>query len=279
MDATIPTVIGTGLTAIGTGVALFAALWRAQGTASTRRKRRRRGAPPPPGRGQGPVGTRVAFIRVARRRAAPAGTGDRLEGMTTMDATILTVIGTGIALFAALWKVQGNRFDTAEKLNRERFDMAEKLNRERFETMDRRWVERFDMAENANRERFDLAEKASRERFDLAERASRERLEAMDARWTERFETIDRRFEAMDRRWAERFETVEERFETAERQNEAAHAAICKSIARLDERTRADAAALHQRFDGLNGRFDDLYRHLLGERAKTDVPGHAPAAE
>ena len=162
-----------------------------------------------------------------------------------MDATILTVIGTGltaigtgIALFAALWKVQGNRFD-----------LAERLNRERFEAMDRRWVERFDMAENANRERFDMAEKASRER-----------LEAMDARWTERFEAMDRRFE------------------TAERQNEAAHAAICGSIARLDERTRADAAALHQRFDGLNGRFDDLYRHLLGERAKTGMPGHAPAA-
>ncbi len=162
-----------------------------------------------------------------------------------MDATILTVIGTGltaigtgIALFAALWKVQGNRFD-----------LAERLNRERFEAMDRRWVERFDMAENANRERFEMAEKASRER-----------LEAMDARWTERFEAMDRRFE------------------TAERQNEAAHAAICGSIARLDERTRADAAALHQRFDGLNGRFDDLYRHLLGERAKTGMPGHAPAA-
>ena len=173
-----------------------------------------------------------------------------------MDATILTVIGTGIALFAALWRSQGNRFDTAERLNRERFDMAEKLNRERFEAMDRRWVERFDMAENANRER-----------FDMAERANRERLETMDARWTERFETIDRRFEAMDRR-----------FETAERQNEAAHAAICASIARLDERTRTDVAALHQRFDGLNGRFDDLYCHLLGERAKTGLPGQAPAA-
>ena len=82
----------------------------------------------------------------------------------------------------------------------------------------------------------------------------------------------------MDARWTERFEAMDRRFETAERQNEAAHAAICGSIARLDERTRADAAALHQRFDGLNGRFDDLYRHLLGERAKTDVPGHAPAA-
>ena len=93
-----------------------------------------------------------------------------------MDATILTVlgtgltaIGTGVALFVALWRVQGNRFDAvdrrfdmAEELNRERFEMAEKLNRERFEAMDRRWTERFDMAENANRERFGAAESANR---------------------------------------------------------------------------------------------------------------------
>ena len=162
-----------------------------------------------------------------------------------MDATILTVIGTGVALFVALWKVQGNRFDTMERHIDRRFEAVDK----QFEAVDKRWTDRFDMAE-----------KASRERFEMAERASRERLEAMDARWTERFEAMDRRFE------------------TAERQNEAAHAAICGSIARLDERTRADAAALHQRFDGLNGRFDDLYRHLLGERAKTGMPGHAPAA-
>ena len=169
-----------------------------------------------------------------------------------MDATILTVIGTGltaigtgVALFAALWRAQGNRFDTMERHIDKRFEAVDK----QFEAVDKRWTERFEMAE-----------KASRERFEMAEKASRERLEAMDARWTERFEAMDRRFE------------------TAERQNEAAHAAICGSIARLDERTRADAAALHQRFDGLNGRFDDLYRHLLGERAKTDVPGHAPAA-
>ena len=36
MDATILTVLGTGLTAIGTGVALFVALWRVRETASTR---------------------------------------------------------------------------------------------------------------------------------------------------------------------------------------------------------------------------------------------------
>jgi peroxiredoxin family protein len=143
--------------------------------------------------------------------------------MTTMDATILTVlgtgltaIGTGVALFVALWRVQGNRFDAvdrrfdmAEKLNRERFDMAEKLNRERFEAMDQRWTERFEMAENANRERF----------------------------------------EAMDRR-----------FDMAEKRNQAAHAAICDAIGKIDRR------------------LDDLYRHLLGAPAKTDLSGPAPAA-
>ena len=140
-----------------------------------------------------------------------------------MDATILTVpgtgltaIGTGVALFVALWRVQGNRFDAvdkrfdavdrcfdmAEELNRERFEIAEKLNRERFEAMDRRWTERFDMAENANRERFEMAEK----------------------------------------------------------QNQAAHAAICDSIGKVDRR------------------LDHLYRHLLGAPAKTDLSGPAPAA-
>ena len=144
-----------------------------------------------------------------------------------MDATMLAVIGTGltavgvgVALFAALWRVQGNRFDTLELHMRERFELAENTNRERFEAMDRRWTERF---------------------------------------------------EAMDRR-----------FETAERRNEAAHAAICESIAKLDERTRADAAALHhrfdERFDALNGRFDDLYRHLPGPGTQTGQPGPAPAA-
>ena len=144
-----------------------------------------------------------------------------------MDATILTVlgtgltaIGTGVALFVALWRVQGNRFDAVEKLNRERFEMADKLNRERFEAMDRRWTERFDMAENANRERFETAENTNRERF-----------------------------EAMDRR-----------FDMAEQRNQAAHAAICDAIGKVDRR------------------LDDLYRHLLDPRAKTGPPGPAPAA-
>ncbi len=184
-----------------------------------------------------------------------------------MDATALTVVGTGVALFVALWKVQGNRFDTMERHIDKRFEAVDK----QFEAVDKRWTERFDMAEKASRERFEIAERANRERFDMAEKASRERFDMAEKASRERFE-------AMDARWTERFEAMDRRFETAERQNEAAHAAICGSIARLDERTRADAAALHQRFDGLNGRFDDLYRHLLGERAKTGMPGHAPAA-
>ena len=126
-----------------------------------------------------------------------------------MDATALTVVGTGVALFVALWKVQGNRFDAVDK----RFDMAEKL----------------------NRDRFDMAEKLNRERFDMAETQNRERFEAMDGRWTERFDM-------------------------AEKQNQAAHAVICNSIGKVDQR------------------LDDLYRHLLGTRAKTDLSGPAPAA-
>ena len=134
-----------------------------------------------------------------------------------MDATILTVlgtgltaIGTGVALFVALWRVQGNRFDAVdrrfdavEKLNRERFEMAEKLNRERFEAMDRR----FDMAQNTNRERFETAENANRERFETAESANRERFGAMDRR-----------------------------FDMAEQRNQAAHAAICDAIGKVDRR-------------------------------------------
>ena len=65
------------------------------------------------------------------------------------------------------------------------------------------------------------------------------------------------------------------RFEAAERQNEAAHAAICQNLKHLgdrldksEEQARTDNLALHQRFDTLNQRFDDLYRYLLGSAAK-----------
>ena len=162
-----------------------------------------------------------------------------------MDATMLAVFGTGltaiatcVTLFTALWRVQGNRFDTLERHLDKRFEAVDRrfeavdrrfeaVDRQ-FEAVDKRWTERFEMAEKASRERFEMAEKASRERFEMAEKASRERFEAMDARWTERFETL-------------------------ERQSQATHAAVC----------------------ALNGRLDDLYRHLLGAPAPGGRPGPA----
>ena len=150
-----------------------------------------------------------------------------------MDATMLavlgtglTAIGTGVALFAALWKVQGNRFDTLER----HMD-------KRFEAVDERWTERFEMAENA----------------------SRERLEAMDRRWTERFEAMDRRFE------------------TAAQHDEAAHAAICESIAKAGRadprRRRGRTSASTPSTAGST----TSYRHLLGASAQSPPPGAAPA--
>ena len=163
-----------------------------------------------------------------------------------MDTTILAVIGTGLALFVALWRVQGSRIDALERHVDKRFEVVDK---------------RFEMAEKASRERSEMAERASRERSEMAEKASRERSEAMDQRWTERFEAMEVRFEA------------------AERRHEMAHAAICQSIAKLDERTRADTAGLHQRLDALNGRFDDLYRHSRGPEAPRTEQTGRPAAE
>ena len=149
-----------------------------------------------------------------------------------MDTTTLAVIGTGltaigtaVALFAALWRVQGNRFDALERHIDHQFAGVDK----QFAVADKRWTERFEMAE-----------KASRERFEMSEKASRERLDAMDAKWTERLE-------GMDRRWSERFDAVD-------RQSQETHAAVC----------------------ALNGRFDDLYRHLLGQREQSGQP--RPAA-
>ena len=134
-----------------------------------------------------------------------------------MDATMLAVFGTGltaigttIALFTALWRVLGSRFDALERHVDHRFAAVDK--------------------------RFEMAERASRERFEMAEKANRELLAAMDAKWTERFGGMDRRFE------------------TIERQSQATHAAVC----------------------ALNGRFDDLYRHLLGQREQPGQP--RPAA-
>ena len=151
-----------------------------------------------------------------------------------MDATILAVIGTGVAgigtatgLFAALWRVQQTGFATLNRQMENQFAAA-----------DKRWAERFEGLEK----RFEMAEKHNRERFEMAERANRER------------------------------------FEMAEKHNDAAHAAICERIDKLDQRTHADAVALNNRLDALHGRFDNLYRHLTGAPPDTGPSsGAAPA--
>ena len=140
-----------------------------------------------------------------------------------MDATILAVIGTGVAgigtatgLFAALWRLQQTGFAT--------------LNRQ---------------MEN--------------------------QFAAADKRWTERFEGLEKRFEMAEKH-------NRERFEMAEKHNDAAHAAICERIDKLDQRTHADAVALNNRLDALHGRFDNLYRHLTGAPPDTGPSsGAAPA--
>ena len=149
-----------------------------------------------------------------------------------MDATILAVIGTGLAgigtatgLFVALWRVQQTGFAT---LNRRMENQ--------FATADRRWTERFEGLEK----RFEMTEKHNRERFEMTERANRER------------------------------------FEMAEKHNDAAHAAICERIDKLDQRTHADAVALANRLDALLGRFDSLYRHLAGAPPDTGPAAAAP---
>ncbi len=143
-----------------------------------------------------------------------------------MDATMLAVFGTGltaigttIALFTALWRVQGNRFDTLERHVDKRFEGVDK----RFEGVDKQFEgvdKQLAAADKRWTERFEMAEKASRERFEMAEKA-------------------------MDRR-----------FETIERQSQATHAAVC----------------------ALNGRFDDLYRHLLAAPPQVGQSGPASAA-
>ena len=79
-----------------------------------------------------------------------------------MDATILAVIGTGLAgigtatgLFVALWRVQQTGFDTLNRQMQNQFAAADKRWTERFEGIEKR----FEMAETHNRERFEMAEK------------------------------------------------------------------------------------------------------------------------
>ena len=161
-----------------------------------------------------------------------------------MDATILAVLGTGLAgigtatgLFVALWRVQQTGFATLNRQMETQFAAADRRWTERFEGLEKR----FEMAEKHNRERFEMAENASRERFETAERANRER------------------------------------FEMAEKHNDAAHAAICERIDKLDQRTHADAVALNNRLDALHGRFDNLYRHLAGAPPDTGPAAAVPA--
>ena len=161
-----------------------------------------------------------------------------------MDATILAVIGTGVAgigtatgLFAALWRVQQTGFATLNRQMENQFAAADECWAERFEGLEKR----FEMAEKHNREFFEMAERANRERFEMAEKANLER------------------------------------FELAEKHNDAAHAAICERIDKLDQRTHADAVALNNRLDALHGRFDNLYRHLAGAPPDTGPAGAAPA--
>ena len=150
-----------------------------------------------------------------------------------MDATILAVIGTGVAgigtatgLFAALWRVQQTGFATLNRQMENQFAAA-----------DKRWTERFEGLEKC----FEMAEKHNRERFEMAEKANLER------------------------------------FEMAGKHNDAAHAAICERIDKLDQRTHADAVALNNRLDALHGRFDNLFRHLAGAPPDTGAAGAAPA--
>ena len=152
-----------------------------------------------------------------------------------MDATILAVIGTGLAgigtatgLFVALWRVQQTGFATLNRQMENQFAVA-----------DKRWTERFEGLEK----RFEMAEKHNRERFEMAEKANRER------------------------------------FEMAEKHNDAAHAAICERIDKLDQRAHADAVALNNRLDALHGRFDNLYRHLAGATPDTGAAPAGPAGQ
>ena len=109
----------------------------------------------------------------------------------TMDATILAVIGTGLAgigtatgLFVALWRVQQTGFAT---LNRQ-METADKRWTERFEGLEKR----FEMADKHNRERFEMAEKANRERFEMAEKHN----DAAHASICERIDKLDQRTHA-----------------------------------------------------------------------------------
>ena len=150
-----------------------------------------------------------------------------------MDATMLavlgtglTAIGTGVALFAALWKVQGNRFDTLERHMDKRFEAVD--------------------------ERVDRALRDGRKR---KPRTPGGDGPAVDG--TLRGDGPAVRDGGTARRGGPRGHLREHR----------------------EGWTRGPAPTPwpHQRFDALNGRFDDLYRHLLGASPQSPPPGAAPA--
>ena len=112
-----------------------------------------------------------------------------------MDATILAVIGTGVAgigtatgLFAALWRVQQTGFATLTRQMENQFAAADERWTERFEGLEKR----FEMAEKHHRERFEMAEKANRERFEMAEKHNDEAHAAI----CERIDKLDQRSHA-----------------------------------------------------------------------------------
>ena len=112
-----------------------------------------------------------------------------------MDATILAVIGTGVAgigtatgLFAALWRVQQTGFATLNRQMENQFAAADKRWTERFEGLEKR----SEMAEKHNRERFDMAERANRERFEMAEKHN----DAAHTAICERIDKLDQRTHA-----------------------------------------------------------------------------------
>ena len=175
-----------------------------------------------------------------------------------MDATMLAVFGTGltaigtaIALFTALWRVQGNRFDALERHVDKQFEGVDK----RFEGVDKQF-EGVDKRFEGVDKQFEGVDKRF-EGVDKQFEGVDKQLAAADKRWTERFEMAERasreRFEMAERASRERFEAMEQRFETVERQTQATHAAVC----------------------ALNGRFDDLYRHLLAAPPRGGRPDAA----
>ena len=96
-----------------------------------------------------------------------------------MDTVVLTVIGTGIALFVANWKVQAGWFSMIDK----RFEAIDK----RFEAIDKRF-------ENVDK-RFEAAERRWMERIEKSE----ERARADNLALHQRFDAVNERLDGLYR--------------------------------------------------------------------------------